>query len=162
MPNVKRIPEGQNTIIPHLVVRGAADAIEFYKKAFGAVELGRMPMPDGKTLMHAHLRIGASHLFLVDEMPDMGGCRAPASGAGCPVTLHLYVEDVDAAFNRAVAAGAQVKMPLMDMFWGDRFGKLADPFGYEWSLASHIEDMPPEEMKKRGEAMMEKMGECKP
>jgi uncharacterized glyoxalase superfamily protein PhnB len=161
MASVKPIPEGQNTIIPHLIVRGAAEAIEFYKEAFGAVELGRMPMPDGKSILHAHLQIGPSHLFLVDEMPNMG-CHAPAPGAALPVSLHMYVADVDAAFNRAVSAGAKVKMPLMDMFWGDRYGKLSDPFGYEWSLASHKADFSPAEMKQRSEAAMANMGQCKP
>jgi uncharacterized glyoxalase superfamily protein PhnB len=151
MAKVKPIPEGQHALTPYLVVRGAADAIAFYQKAFGAVELSRMPMPDGKLLGHAHLKIGDSHLFLSDEMPGMGS-KAPPSGGGGPVGLHLYVEDVDAAFQRAVAAGATAKMPPTDMFWGDRFGKLTDPFGHDWSMATHKEDLSPEEMKKRGAA----------
>src|SRR6516225_971831 len=123
MAKAKPIPKGHHTITPHLVVRGAAEAIKFYKQAFGAVEMGRMAMPDGKTIMHADLMIGDSHLFLVDEFP--GASKAPEALGGSPVTLHLYVEDVDAIFKRAVKAGAQVKMPVADMFWGDRFGKLA-------------------------------------
>ncbi len=142
------------------MVRGAAQAIEFYKKAFGAVELGRAPMPDGKTLMHADLKIGDSHLLLVDEFPDMG-CYAPRQPGATSVTLHLFVEDADAVFNRAVAAGAKVTMPLGDMFWGDRYGKLIDPFGHEWSVATHKEDLTPEEMRKRQEAMFAQMGKEK-
>jgi uncharacterized glyoxalase superfamily protein PhnB len=153
MAKVKPIPEGLHTLTPYLVVRGAAEAIAFYKKAFGAAELSRMPMSDGKLIGHAHLKIGDSNLFLSDEMPGMGG-KAPPPGGGGPVGLHLYVEDVDAAFQRAVAAGCTAKMPPMDMFWGDRFAKLTDPFGHDWSMATHKEDLSPEEMKKRGEAAM--------
>ena len=160
MAHVKSIPEGMPTIVPHLTVRGAAQAIEFYKKAFGANELMRMAMPDGKTLMHAHLTIGDSHLMLVDEFPTMGG-KAPTTLGGASVTIHLNVEDCDAAFQQAVAAGAQAKMPPMDMFWGDRFAKVTDPFGHEWSISTHKEDVSPEEMKKRGEAMFAKMGQGK-
>jgi uncharacterized glyoxalase superfamily protein PhnB len=158
---VKPIPDGQNTIIPHLVVKGAAQAIEFYKKAFGAVELGRMPMPDGKTLMHAHLTIGPAHLFLVDDMPGMGPCAAPTPSGTSPVTLHLYVEDVDTFCKKAEAAGAKMLMPPMDMFWGDRYAKLSDPFGHQWSFATHKDDPTPEEMKKRAEAMFAQMGKGK-
>jgi uncharacterized glyoxalase superfamily protein PhnB len=161
MAKVKHVPEGQHTLTPHLAVRGGPQAIDFYKKAFGAVELGRSPMPDGKTLMHAHLKIGDSHLFLADEMPGMGGCHAPREPGESPVTLHLYVEDVDAVFNRAVAAGAKVKMPLADAFWGDRYGQLTDPFGHVWSVATHKEDLTPEEMKKRADAMFAQMGSGK-
>jgi PhnB protein len=156
MGQVKAIPEGYHTIIPHLVVRGAAEAIDFYKKAFGAVEVARMPTPDGK-IMHAHLKIGDSHLFLVDEMPFPGGGKSPQSLGGASVALHLNVEDADAVFNRAVAAGATAKMPPADMFWGDRYGQLADPFGHEWSVATHKEDVSPEEMKKRMQAMFAQM-----
>jgi PhnB protein len=161
MAKVKPIPEGYHALTPHIVVRGAAEAIEFYKKAFGAVELRRSAMPDGKTLMHADLKIGDSHLLLVDEMPGMSGCHAPREGGGTSVTLHLFVEDVDAVFNRAVAAGAKVTMPVADMFWGDRYGKLVDPFGHDWSIATHKEDLTPEEMKKRGEALFAQMGKGK-
>jgi len=131
-------------------VKGAGKAIEFYKKAFGAEEIGRVPGPDGKSLMHADLRIGDSYVFLVDEFPEMG-CRGPESIGGTPVTIHMYVEDVDAAFAKAVAAGAQVKMPLSDMFWGDRYGVLADPFGHAWSIATHQEDVTPGEIGKRAQ-----------
>jgi PhnB protein len=148
---VKPIPSGFHTLTPHLIVKGASQAIEFYKKAFGAEEIVRMPGPDGKSVMHADLKIGDSHLFLVDEFPEMG-CRGPQSVGATAVTIHMYVEDVDEAFGKAVAAGAQVRMPLEDMFWGDRYGKLADPFGHEWSLATHKEDLTPEEIGKRAPA----------
>jgi PhnB protein len=144
---IKPIPEGFHTITPHLVVKGASQAIEFYKKAFGAQELARMPGPDGKSIMHAHLKIGDSYLFLNDEFPQMG-CRGPEIGTRSPVALHLYVADVDSAFKTAVAAGAQQMMATEDMFWGDRYGKLVDPFGHEWSLATHIKDLTPEEISK--------------
>jgi uncharacterized glyoxalase superfamily protein PhnB len=158
MAKVKPIPEGHHTLTPHIVVKGAAQAIEFYKKAFGAIEISRAPMGDGKTLMHADIKIGDSHLFLVDDMPDMGGCHAPTQPGATSCTLHLYVEDADAVFNRAVAAGATVTMPLADMFWGDRFGKLIDPFGHEWSVGTHKEDLTQEEMQKRQDAMFASMG----
>jgi PhnB protein len=156
---VKPVPEGMHTVTPHLVCAGAADAIAFYKKAFNAVELGRMPGPQGK-LMHAQIRIGDSPVMLVDEFPDWGSF-GPKSLKGSPVTIHLYVDDADAAFERAVAAGAKILMPLADMFWGDRFGKITDPFGHDWSIAQHIEDVSPEEMKRRGEEMAAKMGKPK-
>ena len=146
MAQMKPIPDGMHTITPHLTVKGAAQAIDFYKKAFGAVELARMPMPDGKTLMHAHLKIGDSHLFLVDEFPTMGG-KGPATLGGASVAMHLYFENVDAAFSQAVAAGAQPKMPPTDMFWGDRYGQLRDPFGHRWSVATHVRDVSPEEIQ---------------
>jgi len=145
---IKPIPSGFHTLTPHLVVNGASKAIEFYKKAFGAEEIRRVPTPDGKSLLHADLKIGDSHVFLVDEFPAMD-CRGPQAIGGTPVTIHMFVEDVDAAFGKAVAAGAQVKMPLSDMFWGDRYGVLADPFGHSWSIATHKEDVTPEEIGKR-------------
>jgi PhnB protein len=148
---VKPIPSGFHTLTPHLVVKGAGKAIEFYKKAFGAQEVGRLPGPDGKSIIHADLKIGDSHVFLVDEMPEMG-CRGPQTIGGTPITIHMYVEDVDAAFGKAVAAGAQVKVPLSDMFWGDRYGMLADPFGHAWSLATHKEDLTPDEIGKRAQS----------
>ena len=144
--SVKPIPEGMHTVTPHLVCAGAADAIEFYKKAFGAVELSRMPGADGK-LMHGSIRIGDSVIMLVDEMPDWG-MLGPKSLKGSPVKIHLYVEDADSAFDKAVRAGAKVTMPLDDMFWGDRYGKLEDPFGHEWSIGTHKRDVSPEEMQK--------------
>ncbi|ODU25872.1 MAG: glyoxalase [Thiobacillus sp. SCN 62-729] len=139
------IPNGMHTITPHLVCRGAADAIAFYGKAFGAVELARLPGPEGK-LMHAMVRIGDSNLMLVDEFPDCGSL-GPQSGQGSPVTIHLYVTDVDATVERAVAAGAKVTMPVDDMFWGDRYGRIADPFGHQWSIATHIRDLSPQEIQ---------------
>jgi uncharacterized glyoxalase superfamily protein PhnB len=162
MAKAKPIPEGHHTLTPHIVVRGAAQAIEFYKKAFGAVEIRRAPMPDGKTLMHADLKIGDSHLLLADEMPGMGGCHAPREPGAVSCTLHLFVEDVDSVFERAVAAGAKVTMPLADQFWGDRYGQLTDPFGHRWSVATHKEDLTPAEMKKRQEALFAQMGKEKP
>jgi uncharacterized glyoxalase superfamily protein PhnB len=147
---VKPIPSGFHTLTPHLVVKGASRAIDFYKKAFGAQEIGRLTGPDGKSIMNADLKIGDSHVFLVDESPEMG-CCGPESIGATPLTIHMYVENVDAAFGKAVAAGAQVKMPLADMFWGDRYGVVADPFGHAWSLASHKEDLRPEEIRKRAQ-----------
>jgi PhnB protein len=142
---VKAIPDGMHTITPHLVCAGAADAIAFYIKAFNAVEELRMPGPDGR-LMHAMLRIGDSPLMLVDEYPEMGA-RGPQSIGGSPVTIHLMVEDVDATVAQAVAAGAKVTMPVADMFWGDRYGVLQDPFGHSWSVATHKQDLSPEQIK---------------
>jgi PhnB protein len=150
--SVKPIPEGMHTVTPHLVCDGAAAAIDFYKKAFGATEVSRIPGPDGR-LMHAHVRIGDSSVMLVDEWPDMGAV-GPNKLKGTPVTLHLYVTDVDAAFAKAVDAGATVKMPLADMFWGDRYGQVQDPFGHMWSLATQQRDLSPEEIRQN----MEKMG----
>ncbi|MBV8665602.1 MAG: VOC family protein [Burkholderiaceae bacterium] len=146
MPQVKPIPEGMRTVTPHLVCGGAAEAIEFYKKAFNAKEHGRMPGPGGK-LIHAQIQIGDSMLMLVDEFPEMAGSLSPKSLKGTPVSIHLYVENVDEAFAQAVAAGATVKMPLADMFWGDRFGMIEDPFGHHWTLATHTRDLTPEQMQ---------------
>lgn len=146
----KPIPEGHHTITPHLVVKGAAEAIEFYKKAFGAKELSRMPMPgkDGQMKVgHAELQIGDSRLFLADEYPDQGS-SAP-SGGHSPVSIHLYVPDTDAAFAQAVGAGATAQMPPATMFWGDRFSKVIDPFGHHWSIGTRLEDVSPDEMRKR-------------
>ena len=158
---VRAIPAGFHTVTPGLSVRGAAEAIEFYKRAFGAQEVMRMPGTDGKTIMHAEVRVGNSHIFLADEFPDMG-CRSPQSLGGSTAALYLYVPDVDAAFKRAVEAGAQVKMPVMDMFWGDRFGRVADPFGHEWGLATHKEDLTPGEMAKRAVAFFAQMPKPNP
>ena len=143
------IPKGFHTVTPYLIVRGADRAIEFYRKAFGAEVLDRMTGPDGKSVVHAQIRIGDSFLFLSDEFPGMGG--APEKYGGSPAGIHLYVEDVDAAFEKAVAAGAKVKMPVTDMFWGDRYGKVTDPFGYEWGLATRKEDLTPEEIRRGAE-----------
>jgi len=145
MSKMKPVPDGMHTVTPHLICAGAADAIEFYKKAFGAVEGGRLPGPDGR-LMHAMIRIEGSAVMLVDEMPEWGAL-GPKSLKGSPVTIHLYVEDVDAFVKRAVAAGAKVTMPVADMFWGDRYGKLEDPFGHHWSVGTHIRDISPEDMQ---------------
>lgn len=142
---VSPIPPGMHSITPHLVCAGAAEAIDFYVKAFGAVEGGRLPGPSGK-LMHAQVRIGDSALMLVDEMPEWGAL-GPKALNGSPVTIHLYVDDVDAAFEKAVAAGAEVTMPVADMFWGDRYGQVRDPFGHKWSLATHKRDVGVDEMK---------------
>ncbi len=134
MATLKAIPDGMTAVTPHLVCAGAADAIEFYKKAFGAVEEARLPGPDGK-LMHALIRIGGAALMLVDESPDWG-MLGPKALKGSPVTIHLYVPEVDTFVERAVKAGAKVTMPVADMFWGDRYGTLEDPFGHRWSVAT--------------------------
>jgi PhnB protein len=148
------IPSGHHTITPCLIIKGASEAIEFYKKAFGAEEVYRMPFPgpDGeKKIGHAALQFGDSKLFLADEFPKHGGFGPTGSS---PVTIHLYVADADALFARAVKAGATVAMPLADMFWGDRFGKLVDPFGHHWSIAEHLEDLTPDQMQERMAAAM--------
>ena len=152
---VKPVPEGFHTITPHLTVRDAKKAIEFYKKAFGAVEQGVMTTPDGK-VMHAQLRIGDSPLMLNDESPEWGNL-SPLSTSGAGFTIHLYVDKVDDLFNQAVSAGATAKMPVMDMFWGDRYGQVKDPYGYTWSLATHIADLSPEEMEKGAKEAMAAM-----
>jgi uncharacterized glyoxalase superfamily protein PhnB len=146
------IPDGMRSLTPHIVCDGAAAAIEFYKKAFGAVEEFRLPGPGGR-LAHAQIRIGDSALMLVDEWPDMGAL-GPKSLKGSPVTLHLYVPDADATVAQAVAAGAKVTMPLAEMFWGDRYGQIEDPFGHHWSIATHLRDLSPEEIAQN----MAKMG----
>jgi uncharacterized glyoxalase superfamily protein PhnB len=151
MAKVKAIPEGMHSVTPHLICAGAANAIEFYKKAFGAEEGGRMPGPDGK-LMHAMIRIGGSPVMLVDEMPEWGAL-GPKALKGSPVTIHLYVENADAVFERAIKAGAKAVMPIADQFWGDRYGKLEDPFGHHWSVATHVRDVSPEEMQKAMRSM---------
>ena len=143
MPQVKPIPEGMCAVTPHLVCAGAADAIEFYKKAFAAVETARLPDPQGK-IAHAMIRIGDANVMLVDEFPEMGSL-SPKALKGSPVTLHLYVENVDATVERAVKAGAKITMPVADMFWGDRYGRLVDPFGHHWSVATHIREVSMEE-----------------
>jgi len=153
---VKPIPEGFHTLTPHLVIRDAKRAIDFYKRAFGAQPLGPAHLtPDGK-VMHATLKIGDSVLMLNEEFPD-AGARSPQSLGGSPVTINIYVEDVDRLFNQAVSAGATITMPLKDQFWGDRYGVVADPFGHKWSLCTHIEDVAPEELEKRAEAAFAEM-----
>jgi uncharacterized glyoxalase superfamily protein PhnB len=153
MPTVQKIPDGLHTVTPHLVVKGASDAIAFYTRAFGATELSRMPAPDGK-LMHASIRIGDSVVFLVDEFPEYGSCGPIASGGRPPVSIHLYVDDADALYARAVQAGATATMPVADMFWGDRYGQLTDPFGHVWSIATHTRDLTPEQMHAEMKKMM--------
>ncbi|HEX6297862.1 MAG TPA: VOC family protein [Burkholderiales bacterium] len=140
---VKPVPEDMHRVTPHLICAGAAKAIEFYKKAFGAVEEARLPGPDGR-LMHAVIRIHGDAVMLVDEMPEWGAL-SPKSLKGSPVTLHLYVEDVDAFVKRAVEAGAKLTMPVADMFWGDRYGKVEDPFGHHWSVATRQREVSLEE-----------------
>jgi len=149
---VKPIPDGYHTVTPYLIIKGATSAIEFYKKAFGATESVRMPTPDGK-VGHAEIKIGDSTIMMADEFPQMGA-RGPESIGGSPVSLMLYVEDVDALFNRAIAAGGKVQRPVADQFYGDRSGALVDPFGHIWHIATHKEDMSPEEMRKRAAAAM--------
>jgi PhnB protein len=153
---VQPIPEGYPSLIPYLSVRGAARAIEFYTQAFGARERYRLPGPDGTTVGHAELEIGDSLIMLADEMPAYGN-RSPQSLDGTSVSFALYVEDVDAAFARAVGAGATVLQPVENRFYGDRAGTVADPFGHQWSLMTHIENVPPEEMEKRVAAEYAKM-----
>jgi PhnB protein len=154
---VKPIPDGYHTVTPYLVVHDAARAIEFYKRAFDATELNRMDGPPGK-IAHAELKIGGSTIMLSDEMPGSAN-RSPQSLGGSPVGIFLYVKDVDSAFQKAVNAGAKVEAHLENMFWGDRYGKLTDPFGHSWSMATHKEDVAPAEMQKRMQAAMAKMGE---
>ena len=146
---VKAIPEGYHTVTPDLVFRDAAQAIEFYKKAFGARELMRFHAPDGK-IGHAEIKIGDSIVMLCDENPQ-GGCAAPTSLNGTTVMLFLYVEDVDATFHQAVTSGATVVMPVADMFWGDRSGQVQDPFGHRWQLATHKEDLTQDQIDQRAQ-----------
>jgi uncharacterized glyoxalase superfamily protein PhnB len=148
---VKPVPEGHHTITPHLIVRDASDAIEFYKKALGAAELCRTQGPDGR-IMHAALQVGDSRVFLCDECPEYGAFGPQPGDKRAPVTIHLYVEDADSAFDRAVKAGATVTMPLADMFWGSRYGQIVDPYGHHWSIASQIEEVSIEETQKRAAA----------
>lgn len=151
MPDVKPIPEGMHTVTPHLVCKGATKAIEFYREAFGAIEIARHTTPDGK-ILHAAIQIGDSPVMIVDEFPDWK-CLGPETLNGSPVTLHLYVEDADAVTQRAIKAGAKEVMPLQDMFWGDRYGKLEDPFGHCWSVATHKRDVSPDEMARAAREM---------
>jgi PhnB protein len=147
MPNVRPIPEGFHSVTPYLTVNDAARAIDFYKRAFGAQELMRMDIPGGK-IGHAEIKIGDSRLMLADEMPGTGS-RSPQALGGTTSGVMLYVDNADTVFNQAISAGAQVEAPLADMFWGDRYGRLKDPFGHSWSIATHKEDVAPAEMQKR-------------
>jgi PhnB protein len=144
---ISRVPEDFHTITPQLVVKGVAEAIAWYTKAFGTNELLRNTAPDGTSIMHSELLLGDSRFFVVDEFP--GPMASPGTLGGSPVTLHLYVHDVDALFTRAVDAGANVLMPVADQFWGDRYGMLVDPFGHRWSIASRIEDLSPKALQER-------------
>ncbi len=154
--NIKAVPEGLHTITPHLAVRGAGKAIEFYQKAFGAEATGIHKTPDGK-VMHAELKIGNSKIFLADEFPGMGSCASPQTLNGTSVALNLYSDNVDKLFDQAVKAGAAVIMPLTNQFWGDRYGQVKDPFGHTWALGQHVEDVAPEELERRGREAMAKM-----
>ncbi|MGD2109158.1 MAG: VOC family protein [Phycisphaerae bacterium] len=142
------IPEGHEGLVPHLVVDKAGEAMEFYKKAFGAEEIMRCPTPDGSKLMHAEMMIGGRPIYLCDDFPEFcgGKSRTPESLGASTFTLHQYVKDCDAAIKKAEAAGATVSCPATDMFWGDRYGKVTDPYGHEWGFATHIKDLTPEEM----------------
>jgi len=156
--SVNPIPKGFHSVTPSLVVQNAAKAIEFYKKALGAEELMRMPTPDGK-IGHAELKIGDSIIFISDEFPNMGVTKSPQTLGGCTGTLNLYVEDVDAAFQRAVNAGGKAAMPVADMFWGDRYGLLTDPFGHAWGIATHKADLNPQEIDKRAKEFYASMAQ---
>ena len=147
---VNHIPEGYHSVTPYLIVNDGARAIEFYKEAFGAVEVFRMDGPDGK-VGHAEIKIGDSHVMLADEHPEMNA-RSPQSYGGSPVSLMVYVEDVDAVVNRAVEAGAKLVRPVANQFYGDRTGGVTDPFGHSWYVATHVEDVPPEELQARAAA----------
>lgn len=149
---VKPIPDGYHTVTPYLIIAGAAKAIEFYKAAFGATELLRLPTPDGG-VAHAEIKIGDSPIMMADEVPSMGH-RGPQSLGGSPVSMLLYVPDVDSLARQAEAAGAKVLRPLQDQFYGDRSCTLTDPFGHVWTIATHKEDVPPEEINRRFEALM--------
>jgi uncharacterized glyoxalase superfamily protein PhnB len=155
---VNPVPEGLGTASIHMTVKNAAEAIEFYKKAFGAEEIFRMAGPDGNSVMHSELKIGNSVLMVNDEFPGHP-IQAPSTLKGTTFCIHLYVEDADAFFHRAVEAGAAELMPPADQFWGDRFGQVSDPFGHIWSIASHVEDVSPEECDRRAKEMFSKMKE---
>ncbi len=151
MNTVKPIPAGYRTVTPYLAIKNGAKALEFYKKAFGATEVFKLMMPDGR-LGHAEIRLGDSMIMLADEFPEYGG-TSPETLGGSPVNIHLYVEDVDRFFQQALAAGAKERKPIMDQFYGDRSGQLEDPFGHLWWVATHKEDVPPAELQKRVQAM---------
>jgi PhnB protein len=152
MASVKPIPDGYPRVTPYLCVEGASAAIEFYREVLGATERMRMPAPDGK-IGHAELQVGDSVIMLSDEYPEMG-MRGPRAVGGTPVTLFVYVEDVDAAFERALSSGATALRPVEDQFYGDRAGQFEDPFGHRWSVATHVEDVPPDEIARRAAEMM--------
>ncbi|MBZ5505002.1 MAG: VOC family protein [Acidobacteriia bacterium] len=158
--SAKPIPEGLHTVTASLVVRDAAKAIEFYKKALGAQELSRMPDPDGK-IMHAELKIGDSVIFISDENPRMANIKSPQTLGGCTGALNVYVPNVDELFKQAIAAGGKEAMPVADQFWGDRYGSFTDPFGYSWGVATHKEDLSPKEMKERAQEFFAGMAKQK-
>ncbi len=147
---VKPVPEGFHTLTPSLVVHDSVEAIKFYKKAFGAEEIMRMPGPGGRGIMHAEIRIGNSILFLNDEFPG-AATKSPRTLNGSSATINIYAENADASYNRAIEAGATVRMPIADMFWGDRYGIVTDPFGHAWGIATHREDLSPEEIGRRAD-----------
>jgi len=158
---VQAIPEGVGNVVPYLCIRGAAKAIEYYKAAFGAEVMSKMPMGDN-LIGHADLRIGSARVYLADEMPGWGAVKSPTSLKGTSANIHLWVEDCDATFARALAAGAKVAMPLTDQFWGDRYGMVRDPFGHVWAISSHKEDLTPEETMRRGQEAMAQMAQTAP
>lgn len=155
----KPIPERYHSVTPTLTVRGAANAIEFYKKAFGAQEINRFLGLDGKSIMHAEIKIGDSRIMLNDEQPRMGAL-SPQSVGGPSSGIFLYVENTDDVFNKAISAGAKSQMAPMDAFWGDRFGSIVDPFGHVWAIATRKKDMTPDEVKQAGEKFMKQMKDC--
>jgi len=157
----KPIPDGYHSVTISMTVRGVADAIEFYKKAFGAQEIMRFPGPDGKSIMHAEIKIGDSRIMLMDEFPHMK-CLSPQSVGNATSGIFLYVENSDDVFNKAVSAGGKVIMPVMDAFWGDRCGSIEDPFGHKWTISTHKKDLSHQEMVKAGEEFMKSMKDmCK-
>ena len=160
MSTTKAIPDGMHTVTPHLICAGASEAIEFYKTAFNATEISRLSGPGGR-LMHASIRIGDSIVMLVDEMPEHGAL-GPKSLKGSPVAIHLYVPDADAAAAQAVKAGARITMPVTDMFWGDRYGQLEDPFGHRWSIATHVRDVAAADMQKAMETTRSQQKQMQP
>jgi PhnB protein len=155
---VRAVPEGYHTVTPYLTCKNTSQAIDYYKSVFGATEIMRMGSPDGK-IGHAELKIGDSHIFLSDEFPGMNVAPTPGLKNACG--MFVYLENVDAVFNRAVAAGAKVDMPLENQFWGDRYGKITDPFGHNWGLAQHVEDVAPAEMERRSKEWQEKMAKAR-
>jgi len=157
---VQPIPEGYTTLTPYITVKDGDAAIAFYKKAFGAEELFRMPGPDGKSVMHAELQIGNARMMLGEEMPVPGTAKSPESVNTTTVSMHLYVPDVDASYKRALEAGATSMFEPMDAFWGDRFGKVVDPFGHQWGMATHIADLTPEEVAKGAKEWFKNSPEC--
>ena len=158
MNNVKKIPKGYHTITPSLIVKDGLKAIEYYKKVFGAIDKGTMMMPNNKAVAHAELQIGDSKIMLTDEFPEMK-CMSPPSIGGSPASLYLYVEDVDKTFNLALAEGGKSLDPVQDQFWGDRHGRIQDPFGHIWSISTHIKDLTEDETKKAALEAFSKMSQ---